>query len=82
MNYEGNDNYGRPKRLYLDKIKEMTDDDLSSETYSMIYQAARCANNYKADWHWMVDACYDECKKRDGKIYNKAYDACYADHAS
>lgn len=82
MNYEGNDNYGRPKSLYLDKIAKMPDDKLYSETYQMIYHSARCNNNPKADWHWMCDACWDESKKRGGEIYKKAYDACYADYAT
>ncbi len=80
--YSGNDNYGRPKSIYLDKLKEMTDEQLKSEAYSMIYQSARCHNNPRADWHWMIDACYDECENRDKKeIYTAAYNRCYADHA-
>lgn len=81
--YAGNDIYGRPKADYLIKIAAMDDEKLGNECYSMIYQAARCNNNPRADWHWMVDACYDEAKKRDDKasIYCKAYNRCYADHA-
>lgn len=76
--YSGCDNYGRPKVDYLTKIAAMSDDKLQSECHSMIYQAARCSNNPRADWHWMVDACYDETKRRDDKsIYSRAYDACY-----
>jgi len=81
--YAGNDNYGRPKADYLTKIAAMDGKELYSECYSMIYQSARCANNPRADWHWMVDACYDEASKRDEKasIYCRAYDRCYAEHA-
>lgn len=79
--YEGNDNYGRPKSEYLAKIAAMDDEKLSSETYQMVYHSARCSNNPRADWHWMVDACYDECEKRPGKIYTRAWNKCYADHA-
>ncbi|VWD49637.1 hypothetical protein BLA17378_08623 [Burkholderia aenigmatica] len=79
--YAGNDNYGRPKSEYLAKIAAMDDEKLASETYQMIYHSARCNNNPRADWHWMVDACYDECKKRPGDIYQKAWDECYQDHA-
>lgn len=81
--YKGNDNYGRPKSDYLVKISEMSDEELSRECYSMIYQSARCANNGRADWHWMVDACYDVCEEREhgAPIYSKAFDRCYADHA-
>jgi len=72
--YEGNDNYGRPKSEYLEKIAAMGDEELQSETSSKIYMSAFCNNNPRADWHWMVDACYDECQKRDKPdIYKKAY---------
>ena len=83
MKYQGNDNYGRPKAEYLAKIAGMDDKELGSECYQMIYHSARCANNHKADWHWMVDACYDEASKRDedASIYSKAYKECYRDHA-
>lgn len=80
--YTGNDNYGRPKADYLTKIAQMTDEQLSLETYNMIYQSARCYNNPRADWHWQVDACYDQAEKRGKKeIYTDAYNRCYADHA-
>lgn len=81
--YTGNDNYGRPKADYLTKISAMDDEQLGSECYQMIYHSARCNNNPRADWHWMVDACYDEAKKRDEKasIYGFAYERCYRDHA-
>ena len=61
--YKGIDNYGRPKCDYLTKIAALDDKAFYDECYSMIYQAARCSNNLRADWHWMVDACYDEAKK-------------------
>lgn len=82
--YEGTDNYGRPKSDYLTKIAGMDDEALQDECYSMIYQSARCANNHRADWHWMLDACYDEAKKRDPEagIYSKAYKECFRDHAA
>lgn len=80
--YEGNDNYGRSKTDYLSKIAMMDDKELSNECYNMIYQSAHCNNNPKADWHWMVDACYDESKKRGSNIYSIAYDLCYKNHST
>ena len=81
--YEGVDNYGRPKSDYLKNIAEMNDEELGRECYQMIYHSARCNNAPRADWHWMVGACYDESKRRDdsGEIYSEAFDECYADHA-
>lgn len=80
LEYKGTDNYGNSKTIYLDKIAAMSDEDLKNETYSMIYQSARCSNNHRADWHWKCDVCYDESLLRDGDIYQAAYDKCYKDH--
>ena len=79
--YHGTDNYGQAKSKYLDKVKAMTDEALQHECYSMIYQSARCSNRPGADWHWMVDACSDECEAR-GKphIYTNAYNKCVKDN--
>lgn len=81
--YSGKDNYGRLRSDYLVKIAAMPDGELESECYSMIYQSARCSNNPRADWHWMVDACYDESDKRTNgaPIYSKAHKRCCADHS-
>lgn len=79
--FGGNDNYGRPKTQYLEKIAKMTDKELDSECYQIIYQAARCANNPRADWHWQADACYDEAKNRSKPdIYSDAWTRCVKDH--
>ena len=81
-NYDGNDNYGRPKSAYLEKIAAMSDEQLQSETCSMIYMSAFCSNNPRADWHWMVDACYDECVKREKPdIYKVAYKQIESEYA-
>lgn len=80
--FDGKDNYGRPKSEYLTKLSAMTDSELKRECYSMIYQSARCAGNPRADWHWMVDACYLESGRRDENIYGDAYSECFKDHAS
>lgn len=84
MDYSGNDNYGRPKADYIAKISSMDDEALGEECYQMIYQSARCGNNPRADWHWMVDACYEESARRDdgaARVYSKAWKECYRDHA-
>jgi hypothetical protein len=72
--YEGNDNYGKPKSVYLEKLSKMTDDELQKETEHKIWLSAWAANNRRSDYHWHCDACYDACKQR-GKpeIYNSAY---------
>lgn len=75
--YNGNDNYGRPRHDYLSKLVAMDNDKLESETGQMIYHSARCSNNPRADWHWMVDACYDVCQSRDPKMYTRVYNKVY-----
>lgn len=73
--YEGNDNYGRPKSQYLEKLAKMTYEELMCETKDKIWLSAYANNNPKSDYHWQVDACYDEWLRRDGNAenYEKAY---------
>ena len=73
--YSGNDNYGKPKKIYVDSLAELTDDELLSKTKDAIWFSAYASNNPRSDYHWQCDACYDECKRR-GKptIYKDAYD--------
>jgi hypothetical protein len=72
--YQGKDNDGKPKSEYLEKVFLMTDEELGKECESKIWLSAYASNNSKSDFHWHVDACYDECLVR-GKvyIYERAY---------
>lgn len=73
-NYEGNDNYGKPKSEYLEKVSNMNYEQLLAETEQKIWLSAYANNNPKSDYHWQCDACYDEWKKRnDLNGYEKAY---------
>ena len=74
--FTGNDNYGKPRKLYLEKLRGLTDEKLVEEIGSVIYMSALCHNNPRADWHWQADAGYEECKQR-GKVhlYDRAYEA-------
>jgi hypothetical protein len=78
--YNGKDNYGNPKQLYLDSIGAMGDAELYKETRKILYLSALAANNPKSDFHWMIDAIYDEWVEirynPDG--YSEAYDDEYA----
>ena len=72
--YTGKDNYGKPKSEYIAKIAAMSDEQLQSECESKIWLSAYANNNPRSDYHWHVDACYDECAKRGkGDIYKNAY---------
>ena len=76
--YEGLDNYGRPKQEYIDRLTEMTDEELHTETRRMIWLSAYANNNPRSDYHWMCDATSDEWARR-GKPegYKRAYDEEY-----
>jgi hypothetical protein len=78
-NYTGNDNYGKPKADYLVRIASMDDETLGKEAERKIWLSAFANNNPRSDFHWMVDAIYDECQRR-GKpeIYSKAFDEAEA----
>lgn len=72
--YLGNDNSGKPKSNYLKNVSLMTDEELAKECESKIWLSAYASNNPRSDFHWQVDACYDECEKRKkGFIYDQAY---------
>lgn len=69
-----NDNYGRARQLYLGKLAAMTDEELHLETRQKIWLSAYANNNPRSDYHWQVDATYDEWVRR-GKPegYEQAY---------
>jgi len=72
--YTGNDNYGKPKISYLLKLTEMSDTELRKACESDIWLSAYAENNPRSDYHWMCDACYDECKRRGkSEIYSQAH---------
>ena len=66
--YEGNDNYGKPKSEYLEKLAVMDDKELRDACEMMIWLSAYANNNPRSDYHWQCDACYNECCNRD-KVY-------------
>jgi hypothetical protein len=78
-NYSGNDNYGKPKQDWLDKLAVMDDATYLVKTEEMIWLSAYANNNPRSDYHWKSDACYDEAKRR-GKpeLYKQAYDNAVA----
>ena len=73
--YLGNDNYGKPKRSYVDKLTDLDDRKFYDECEQKIWLSAYANNNPRSDYHWQADACYDEAARR-GKpeIYQRAYD--------
>jgi len=77
---DGEDNNGNPKSDYIKRLEGKDDKALYRETENKIWLSAYASNNPSSDYHWHVDACYDECERR-GKpdIYKKAYKSCLAE---
>ncbi|PKR82898.1 hypothetical protein [Heyndrickxia camelliae] len=72
--FDGNDNYGKPKMEYVNKINNMSDEELFEETKSKIWLSAYANNNPRSDYHWHVDACYEVWNVRnEGEGYKKAF---------
>jgi hypothetical protein len=76
VKYAGNDNNGRPKSEYVERVNKLERAFLIDETKQAIWLSGCAANNSRSDYHWHVDACYDELVKRDGNAdeYAKCYD--------
>jgi len=73
--YVGNDNFGKPKANYLAEIAKMDDKTLEDTGEQMVWLSAFANNNPRSDFHWQVDAIYDECQKREKpEIYTRAFD--------
>jgi hypothetical protein len=71
--YKGNDNYGKPKSDYLVILEDLTLKQLEETTEQMIWLSAYANNNSRSDYHWQVDACYDECEKREPGMYARIH---------
>jgi hypothetical protein len=71
---DGNDNYGKPRQLYVDRITTMDEATFLKECETAIWLSAFAGNNPRSDYHWHVDACYSEAARR-GKpgLYTIAY---------
>ena len=62
--------------VYVDKLKKMQDDKLYYECKDMIWFSAYASNRGESDFHWMCDACFEECKQRGkDELYQKAHEA-------
>lgn len=79
-----NEKMKSPKRevrqgAYREKLASVTEDDLYEHCKRYIWLSAYANNNPRSDFHWMVDSCYDECKRRGkiNEIYQKAYDVLW-----
>jgi hypothetical protein len=77
--YGGCDNNGKPKSLYLDTLKTLTDDKLADEAERKIWLSAVTGTNRRSDCHWQTSAIYDECERRgEVHLFEKARDSAIA----
>jgi hypothetical protein len=61
---------------YVAKLQGMTEDGLYSQCKDMIWFSAYAISRPSSDFHWMCDACYAECKRRERlNIYERAHKA-------
>jgi hypothetical protein len=74
LTLEGNDNYGKPRQLFADRLALATDEGYLDIAEEYIWLSAYANNNPRSDYHWMCDACYAEAKRR-GKpeLYDQAH---------
>lgn len=76
--YPGEDNYGRPKSAYFERILQMGKGELFKEAKDKIWLSAYANNNPRSDFHWQIDAIYDVYHARgDTDSYKQAYRQVY-----
>jgi hypothetical protein len=75
LKYSGRDNSGNPKSDYVNRIAALGDEGLLKEAKTKIWLSAFAASNTRSDYHWHVDAIYDECDRRGAidTIYTVAH---------
>jgi hypothetical protein len=61
---------------FVNMLRTMADASLYDRCKDMIWLSAYAANNGCSDFHWMCDACYEECKRRNKpELYDTAHKA-------
>ncbi|HSN69052.1 MAG TPA: hypothetical protein VLV48_07390 [Thermoanaerobaculia bacterium] len=66
---------GYTKEEWATKLEAMSDDDLRRACNQYIWLSAYAHNNSRSAYHWMCDATYDECHRRDkDAIYSEEHE--------
>lgn len=74
--YKGLDNSGQPKLRYLNKICQMSEDEIYQETKNKIWLSAYASNNHRSDYHWQCDYCWNVLSFRGlSDVYKAAWEA-------
>lgn len=62
------------KSAWQEKLAAMTDDELFEHCEQFIWLSAYAVNNPRSDYHFLCDAGYDECARREQPgIYSRAH---------
>ena len=78
MTIAGKDNYGKPRQDFADKLAAASEDELAKMCNQYIWLSAYASNNPRSDYHWMADACSDECERRGkSEIYSREWKKLY-----
>jgi hypothetical protein len=73
--FEGKDNYGKPWAEYIEKVAQMTDEQIVEECEQKIWLSAFAANNPRSDYHTHVDILWAECHHRGKEeLYSRGYE--------
>jgi hypothetical protein len=74
LTLEGNDNYGKPKQAFADRLAAASDEEYLKIANDYIWLSAYASNNPRSDYHWMADACFDEAERRGRpELYDQAH---------
>lgn len=66
------------KEGYASRIVQMDDAVFVKEVEEKCWLSAFAASNPRSAYHWQVDACYDEAKRREKPwLYQRGWNAAY-----
>lgn len=72
-------NSGETKSEWREKLAAMTEDELYKHCEEYIWLSAYANNNPRSDYHFLADAGYEECHRREKMdLYKRAYNAARA----
>ena len=74
LTLEGNDNDGKPRQEFADKLAALDEAGFLKEAELSIWLSAYAGNNPRSDYHWHADACYKEAQRRGRlELYERAW---------
>jgi hypothetical protein len=75
LRLKGNDNYGKPRQAFADKLAAASDEEYLKIAEERIWLSAYANNNPRSDYHWQADTCHDEAIRRGNPdLYQQAWE--------